>query len=100
MATSAKIKKVAKELILAINTELGHSVSDVRVTESLFSPKCLLIEHWPAAEIIALYILCIVTYGLGLLALNYVKDVSPSVFKKMFEVLKKKLMYNNKTAFS
>ena len=59
-------------------------------TESLFSPECLPIEYCPAGEIIALYIACVVAYGLGLIAFSYVKDLGPSVVKKIFETFKRK----------
>ena len=60
-------------------------------TESLFSPKCLPIDNCPAALILVLYILCVVGYALGLIALNYIKDIGPQMFKKLFKVSKQKL---------
>ena len=58
-------------------------------TESLFSPECLLIEICPAAGILVLYVACAIIYGLGLMVFNYIKDVGPSVFQKIFSALKK-----------
>ena len=65
-------------------------------TESLFSPECLMIEYCPAAEIIILYIVCVVAYGLGLMAFNYVKDVGPSVIKKVLEALKRRCTHRKR----
>ena len=59
-------------------------------TESLFSPKCLLIDYCPAAEIVASYIACVMAYGLGLMAFNYVKDVVPNILKNMLKASKRK----------
>ena len=69
-------------------------------TESLFFPECLLIEYCPAAEIIALYIICVVAYGLGLLALNYIKDVGPNMFKNMLIGIKRKIPSKKKKQHS
>ena len=72
----------------------------VNRTESMFSPKCLLVDYCSAAEIIALYITCVMAYGLGLMVFNYVKDVGPSVLKKMFEVSKTKCAGKKSKSYS
>ena len=59
-------------------------------TESLFSSKCFLVDYCPAAEIVALYIACVLAYGLGLMAFNYAKDVVPNILKNMLKALKRK----------
>ena len=68
--------------------------------ESLFSPKCLLVDNCPAAEIIALYISCVMAYGLGLMVFNYVKEVGPSVLKKMLKPIKTKCAYKKNKSHS
>ena len=50
-------------------------------TESLFSPGRLLIDYCAAGLILVLYILCVILYGLGLLAFNYIKDVGVTGLK-------------------
>ena len=70
------------------------------LTESLFSPKCLLVDNCPAAEIIALYISCVMAYGLGLMVFNYVKEVGPSVLKKMLKPIKTKCAYKKNKSHS
>ena len=60
---------------------------DSNWTESLFSPECLLVKYCPAAEVLFVYIACVIAYGLGLMAFNYIKDVGPSVLQKLFEAI-------------
>ena len=61
-------------------------------TESLFSPKCLLVDDCPAGLILMLYIGGAVAYGLGLMAMSFIKDVGPAMVKNTLKVLTKRVL--------
>ena len=61
-------------------------------TESLFSPKCLLVDDCPAGLILMLYIGGAVAYGLGLMAISFIKDVGPAIVKNILKVLTKRIL--------
>ena len=50
-------------------------------TESLFSSQCIPVKHCSTTDIIVLYIVCAIAHALGLMELNYAKDVGSSVLK-------------------
>ena len=56
---------------------------EVNCTESLFSSQCIPVEYCCTTEIIALHTVCILAYALGLVVLNYTKDVGLNVLKKL-----------------
>ncbi len=62
-------------------------------TESLFSSECISVDGCPTSPITVLYIVCAAAYSFGLLVFNYLKDVAPSVFKKMVERMKRQLQH-------
>ena len=61
-------------------------------TESLFSPKCLLVDDCPAGLILMLYIGGAMAYGLGLMAMSFIKDVGPAIVKNTLKVLTKRVL--------
>ena len=61
-------------------------------TESLLSPKCLLVDDCPAGLILMLYIGGVVAYGLGLMAMSFIKDVGPTMVKNALKVLTKRVL--------
>ena len=61
-------------------------------TESLFSPRCLLVDDCPAGMILMLYIAGAVAYGLGLMAISFIKDVGPVIVKNILKVLTKRVL--------
>ena len=52
-------------------------------TESLFSSQCIPVKNCSTTDIIVLYIFCAIAHALGLMELNYAKDVGSSVLKKL-----------------
>ena len=58
----------------------------VNWTEVLFSAKCLLVDDCPAALILVFYTIGVIAYGLGLMAISYIKDVGPALVKKILKV--------------
>ena len=60
--------------------------------ESLFSPKCLLVDDCPARLILMLYIGGTVAYGLGLMAMSFIKDVGPAIVNNILKVLTKRVL--------
>ena len=54
-------------------------------TEVLFSAKCLLVDDCPAALILVFYTIGVISYGLGLMAISYIKDVGPVLVKKILK---------------
>ena len=57
-----------------------------------FLVECLLVDDCPAALILVLYIIGAIGYGLGLIVINYIKDVGPPLAKKIWKAAREKVL--------
>ena len=94
MTTVVKVMTHVKKLTPAMQIELDHCVESARETGLSLSssPRCLLVNDCPAGLILMLYIGGVVAYGLGLMAMSFIKDVGPGIVKNTLKVLTKMVL--------
>ena len=61
-------------------------------SESLFSAECLLVDDCPAALILVFYVIGVIAYGSGLMAISCIKDVGPALAKKIWKAATEKVL--------
>ena len=80
MATVVKMTTCAQKLILEHRTGALCGKCETNRTESLFSLSCLLTDICSTAWSLFLYVMCVLAYGIGLVALNYMEDAFRQIF--------------------